>query len=42
MTELPNPQHEKFARLVASGSSLIDAYHLVYPDIPRRSAQRPK
>ncbi|CAN5413265.1 hypothetical protein BH09VER1_BH09VER1_10350 [soil metagenome] len=39
MPELSNPQHEQFARLVASGSSLIDAYHLVYPDVPRRSAQ---
>ena len=39
MNELTNPQHEQFARLVASGSSLVDAYHLVYPEIPRSAAQ---
>ncbi len=39
MNELTNPQHEQFARLVASGSSLVDAHHLVFPNIPRAAAQ---
>ena len=39
MPALQDTQYEQFARLLASGSSLIDAYHLIYPEVPRTSAQ---
>lgn len=32
MPELSNPQHEKFARLLADGAAKLDAYVQVYPE----------
>ena len=39
MPALTDPQHEEFARLIATGASKVDAYDQIFPGAERRAAR---